>query len=59
MSVNFSGVNSIVSPNKPSIPPMSDGGICPPPVGVPPMSDGGICPPPIDMSDTPGICYFA
>ena len=60
MSVNFTPMNNIVSPHKTGIPPMSDGGICPPPMGgVPPMSDGGICPPSIDNSDTPGICYFA
>ena len=59
MTVNFAAMNNIVSPHKPGIPPLSDGGICPPPREIPPLSDGGIFPPPIDNSDKPGICYLA
>ena len=44
MTVNFSTSSNIVSPHKP---------------GIPLLSDGGICPPPNDVSDKLGVCYFA
>jgi hypothetical protein len=69
MTVNFAGMNSIVAPHKPSIPPLSDGGIIESkedkpipgaceerPTTIDPRTGERIY---LDQLIKPGVCYLA